>query len=116
MAEIKKITLRFNLGNEQDKRIWDEIQEHNKKTEYIKHLVQADMEHQEQQSVLKEIREIKGIIEQLSTIDKKSSHLAPQTPQKVQEPVLDIGSDVKTTEIEESSVIDEDVMNFLDNL
>lgn len=112
MAEIKKITVRFNLGNEQDKRIWNEIQEHNKKTKYIKHLVQADMEHQEQQSVLKEIKEIKGIIEQLSTIDKKPSYLAPQ---KVQEPALDIG-DVETTEIEESSVIDEDVMNFLDNL
>lgn len=130
MEETKKMTLRFNLENSQDKKIWAVIQKQKNKTEYIKNLIRTGIEQKEQQSVLKELSEIKKMIKEINVIDTSAFAVVPQEIKNLQneqrQPKQQIPETLEmetmqpeTMEMEESSVppvIDADVMNFLDNL
>lgn len=130
MEETKKMTLRFNLENSQDKKIWAVIQKQKNKTEYIKNLIRTGIEQKEQQSVLKELSEIKEMIKEINVIDTSAFAGVPQEIKNLQneqrQPKQQIPETLEmetmqpeTMEMEESSVppvIDADVMNFLDNL
>lgn len=130
MEETKKMTLRFNLENSQDKKIWAVIQKQKNKTEYIKNLIRTGIEQKEQQSVLEELSEIKKMIKEINVIDTSAFAVVPQEIKNLQneqrQPKQQIPEtpemetmQPETMEMEESSVppvIDADVMNFLDNL
>lgn len=130
MEEIKKMTLRFNLENSQDKKIWTVIQKQKNKTEYIKNLILTGIERKEQQSVLKELSEIKKMIEEINVTDTSAFTVEPQEIKNLQDEQTQPKQQIvetlemenmqpETMEMKESSVppvIDADVMNFLDNL
>lgn len=141
MAEIKRIAVRFNLDeDEQDKELWNVIQQKKKKNDYIKTLIRAGIQQQEQQSILEKVMEIKNMLENLKRGGMSSYNAHMETESHLQQTngsyaiidpkeevqnetmVMENAEDETTStqtgmaEAEHHPVIDADVMNFLDNL
>lgn len=122
MDEIKKTTLRFNLGNEQDKEIWNAIQgkTEKKKNTYIKYLIWTGLHQEEQIKVLEALSELKNMLVRgnLSMPSDKSEQTIVNEREDgngeadLQEHILENREENKPENIE----IDADVMSFLDSL
>lgn len=117
MDQIKKTSIRFNLENEQDKEIWDAIQQkpEKKKNTYIKFLIWAGLHQEQQQKVLDELSELKNMLMQSDiqvSLNKKSETVEETEIVEQQKQSFEPMEETQTEPIE----IDAEVMNFLDNL
>lgn len=122
MDEIKKTTIRFNLENEQDKEIWNAIQEkpEKKKNTYMKYLIWTGLHQEEQTKVLEELSELKNMLVHgnLSMLSGKNEKTIVNEREdgneelNLQEHILENREENKPENIE----IDADVMSFLDSL
>lgn len=129
MGDIKKITIRLNLQNFTDARIWQRIEEQvqqKKATNYLKELILLGLKQEEQEAVLEEIREIKWLLkgnrgewsleEKKVTGVKETERLEEEaeekTPKQAEEQLELLGNEI----MEKEMSIAPDVMNFLDTL
>lgn len=133
MGEIKKITIRLNLEDSIDSRIWKHLEDvqPKKRTNCLKDLVLSGLKQEQQEIVLKEIRELRQMLmggsperplhenrevtvraEPQRIVAKETQESFPVSPEK--EP--DREKPVVQEAIAETAEIDPTVMNFLDNL
>lgn len=66
-GEIQKITVRLNLQNSTDARIWNSIEEQiqqKKANNYLKELILLGLQQEEQATLLEEVREIKRLLKE----------------------------------------------------
>lgn len=129
-GEVKKITVRFNLQNSTDARIWHSIKERIQQKQgnnYLKELILLGLQQEEQTVVLEEIREIKQLLmenrgkcsleenEETAGLKKTESleekEEIPEHEEEQPEPTGDEPMEEKV-----SVDIDPEVMDFLDNL
>lgn len=131
MGDIKKITIRLNLQNSTDARIWDRIEkqvQQKKGNNYLKDLILLGLKQEEQAVVLEEIREIKQMLKGNSrewNLEENEETAGLKEMERLQETVEEIPEQTQTEENPEPVVdepmetevsIAQDVMNFLDNL
>lgn len=129
-GEVKKITVRLNLQNSTDARIWAKIEKQIQQKQgnnYLKELILLGLQQEEQTVVLEEIREIKQLLmenrrkwsleenEETAGLKKTESleeeEEIPEQEEEQPEPTGDEPMEEKV-----SVDIDPEVMDFLDNL
>lgn len=132
-GEVKKITVRLNLQNSTDARIWAKIEKQIQQKQgnnYLKELILLGLQQEEQTVVLEEIREIKqllmenrgkwsleeneetaGLKKTESSEDSEEEEEIPEREEEQPEPTGDEPMEEKV-----SVDIDPEVMDFLDNL
>lgn len=128
-GDVKKITVRLNLQNSTDARIWQKIEEQvqqKKGNNYLKDLILLGLQQEEQAVVLEEIREIKQILKGSSrkwNLEEKEETAGLKETETLQEAVEEIPEQVEQhpEPVGDESMgkevsIAPDVMNFLDNL
>lgn len=129
-GEVKKITVRLNLQNSTDARIWAKIEKQIQQKQgnnYLKELILLGLQQEEQTVVLEEIREIKQLLmenrgkwsleenEETAGLKKTESleeeKEIPEREEEQPEPTGDESMEEKV-----SVDIAPEVMDFLDNL
>lgn len=129
MGDIKKITIRLNLQNSTDARIWDRIEkqvQQKKRNNYLKDLILLGLKQEEQAVVLEEIREIKQMLkgssrewnleENEETAGLKETERLQETVEEIPEQIEEHPEPVGDESMEREVSIAPDVMNFLDTL
>ncbi|MDE7423783.1 MAG: hypothetical protein K2N51_08840 [Lachnospiraceae bacterium] len=129
MGDIKKITIRLNLQNSTDARIWDRIEkqiQQKKGNNYLKDLILLGLKQEEQAVVLEEIREIKQMLkgssrewnleEKEETAGLKETERLQETVEEIPEQIEEHPEPVEDESMEKEVSIAPDVMNFLDTL
>lgn len=128
-GEVKKITIRLNLQNSTDARIWHRMEkqiQQKKANNYLKELILLGLQQEEQAVVLKEIREIKQILkgnreewslgEKEETAGVKETERQEGAEEEIPEQTEEQSEPVGDEPIEKEVSIAQDVMKFLDNL